>query len=63
MMVTVYPRGKRSEIWLDFILFKKVIFDLLQIRFWATANFFRESPFSGVGVGENLMLDKDSKNG
>jgi hypothetical protein len=25
--------------------------------------FFRESPFSGVGVGENLILDKDNKNG
>ena len=54
MMVTVYPRGKRGEIWLDFGL---------QIRFSATADFFRESPFSGVGVGENLILDKDSKNG
>ena len=35
----------------------------LQIRIWAAADFFRESPFSSVGVGENLMLDKDSKNG
>jgi hypothetical protein len=44
-------------------LFKKIISYLLQIRFWAAADFFREPPFSGVGVGENLMLDKDSKNG
>ena len=35
----------------------------LQIRFWVVADFFRESLFSGIGVGENLMLDKDSKNG
>jgi hypothetical protein len=44
-------------------LFKKIISDLLQIGFWAVVDFFRESPFSGLGVGENLMLDKDSKNG
>jgi hypothetical protein len=44
-------------------LFKKIISYLLQIRFWAAADFFIEPPFSGVGVGEHLMLDKDSENG
>jgi hypothetical protein len=42
-------------------LFKKIISYLQQIRFWSVAEFFREPPFSSVGVGEHSMLDKDSK--
>ena len=40
---------------------KSFILEILH-KVWFVAEFLREPPFSGVGVGEHLILDKESKN-